>query len=88
MRRLINAPPGHAARRVAAALALILALPVLAGSASRQTGTVAGTITDQGTNAPIPSAQVMIVGTTRGALTNDQGKFTITGVTSGPAQSG
>jgi TonB-dependent starch-binding outer membrane protein SusC len=85
MRRLIAAPLGHAARRVAARLALVLALPLLATQAAAQTGTVSGTVTDQATGAPIPSAQVTIVGTTRGALTSDKGKYTIAGLPSGPA---
>ena len=70
MRRLISEPHGPAARRVAAALVLILALPVTAAVAAAQTGTVAGTVTDQASNAPVPSAQVTIVGTTRGTLSN------------------
>lgn len=88
MRRLINAPLGHAARRVAAALVWVLAIAVTASVAAAQagTGTVAGTVTDQGSGAPVPSAQVLIVGTTRGALTNNLGKYEIVGLPSGPIQ--
>jgi len=55
-------------------------------TAHAQTGTIAGTATDQGTNAPIPAAQIQIIGTTRGTLTGDDGKFRLTGVPSGTAQ--
>ena len=54
--------------------------------AAAQTGTVAGTVTDQGSSAPVPSAQVTIVGTTRGTLSNSQGHYEIAGLPTGPAQ--
>ena len=34
--------------------------------AHAQTGTIAGTVTDRAGNAPVPAAQVQIIGTTRG----------------------
>jgi TonB-dependent starch-binding outer membrane protein SusC len=86
MRSLNDVPHGRAARRVAAALCLLLALPITAVVAAAQTGTVSGTVSDQSNNAPIPSAQVVIVGTTRGTLSGSDGKYTIPGVPSGPAQ--
>jgi len=48
-----------------------------------QQGTITGKVTDQGTNAPVQSARVTIVGSTRGALTTDQGVYTLRGVAAG-----
>ena len=53
-----------------AGLALFVASPLL-GQAT--TGKVQGRVTDAATGAPIAGAQVRIVNTTFGNLTNDQG---------------
>jgi TonB-linked SusC/RagA family outer membrane protein len=50
---------------------------------AQDAGTISGVVIDAGTRAPIPSAQVQIVGTTRGATTGDDGRFRITGVRTG-----
>jgi TonB-linked SusC/RagA family outer membrane protein len=57
---------------------------LLPATALTQQGTITGRVTDQATNNPVPSAQVIIVGTTRGALTTDQGVYTLRGVAPGP----
>ena len=49
-----------------------------AQAGSRITGTVLGEA-----GQPLPGAQVTITSTTLGAVTNDQGKYTITGVSAG-----
>lgn len=59
-------------------------LPVAA--AAQTPGTVAGTVTDRATNQPIPNAQVVIVGTTLGTITNAQGEFQVAAVPSGARQ--
>jgi len=46
-------------------------------------GTVAGQVIDQTTQRPIQEAQVQIVGTTRGAMTDAQGRYSITSVPAG-----
>ena len=53
-------------------------------TALAQQGTISGKVTDQATSNPVPSAQVFIVGTTRGALTTDKGEYVLHGVTPGP----
>ena len=69
-------------RWFAAALALTLALvPALAEA--QGAGTVTGRVVDQASNAPISQAQVVVVGTTLGARTNDQGQYTIVDVPAG-----
>ena len=63
-----------------------LALSCLAGSgavANAQQATIAGRVTDRATNRPIDQVQVMVVGTTLGALTNAEGGYTIRGVPAG-----
>ena len=49
-----------------------------------QQGTISGRVIDKATNNPVPSAQVTIVGSTRGALTSDKGEYTLRGVNAGP----
>jgi TonB-dependent starch-binding outer membrane protein SusC len=46
-------------------------------------GTISGKVTDKATGNPVPSAQVSIVGTTRGALTSDKGEYTLRAVAPG-----
>lgn len=66
-----------------AALALAL-LP--AGARAQGGGTVSGTVRDQATQQPLQDAQVSVVGTQRGAATDQQGRFTISGVPAGTYQ--
>jgi len=56
---------------------------LLPTTALAQQGTITGKVTDEATNNPVPSAQVFIVGTTRGALTSEQGTYTLRGVAPG-----
>jgi hypothetical protein len=58
-----------------AALAIAL-LP--AGLSAQGDGTITGVVTDQATQQPVPGAQVVVVGTQRGAMTDGQGQFSIT----------
>ena len=50
--------------------ALAASSPVFA-----QTGTVSGTITSTDDGRPLSSVQVRLVGTTTGAITNDNGRY-------------
>ena len=65
-----------------AAMLLCMATPGRAQDA----GTITGVVTDAASKAPIASAQVQIVGTTRGATTGDDGRFRIAGVRAGSYQ--
>lgn len=61
---------------------LVLALmPSVA--AAQGTGAITGVVTDQTTQLPVPAAQVLLVGTQRGALTDQEGRFSISGVPAG-----
>ena len=54
--------------------------------AQEQVGAIAGRVIDRDTQQPIASAQVVIVGTQVGAVTDDRGEFRITRVTPGSRQ--
>jgi TonB-linked SusC/RagA family outer membrane protein len=62
--------------------ALALTLPQDSAQA-QATGVVRGTVTDSATQRPIPSAQVIILGSSRGAITSDAGTYAIRGVPAG-----
>jgi TonB-linked SusC/RagA family outer membrane protein len=67
-------------RFVMAALALVL-LPT--GLYAQGDGTITGVVTDQATQQPVPGAQVVVVGTQRGSMTDQDGRFSIAGVPPG-----
>lgn len=64
------------ARIVAPLLCLVLC--VNRASAQGATGTIRGRITDSVANTPIALVRVQVVGTTVGAVTNDDGRYTLT----------
>jgi TonB-linked SusC/RagA family outer membrane protein len=65
---------------------LLMALSAPASIAHAQaTGTIRGTVTDSTTQRGVPGVQVSIAGTTRGAVTNDDGVYTLTAVPAGTA---
>src|SRR5690606_25878560 len=65
-------------------LALVGLLPMFwASAAAAQQGTITGRITDQETGQPLASAQVVVVGTNIGAVTNVEGAYTLRGVPAG-----
>ena len=66
--------------RRAALLGAFVVCP--AGALSAQ-GTITGRVTDAASGQPIASAQVNVVNTAIGALTNDRGQYTIRGVLPG-----
>ena len=59
---------------------------VAAQQAEPTTGTVTGRITEVNSQRPLSDVQVLIVGTQRGAITNDQGDYRITGIALGAIQ--
>ncbi|MGQ0537387.1 MAG: TonB-dependent receptor domain-containing protein [Gemmatimonadaceae bacterium] len=62
--------------------ATLTALVVAPGAA--QTGTVAGTVTDRATGAPVAAARIHLVGVqTLGAATDDRGRFTLRNIPPG-----
>jgi outer membrane receptor protein involved in Fe transport len=63
-----------------ASLLLLLAAPTLA---AQETGTIEGTVRATGSGAPLSDVAVFVQGTTRGAMTDAQGKFRILAVPPG-----
>ena len=68
------------------ALSVLALLPLLgAPLAAQETGSVAGRVT-AATGQPLDGAQVEVVGTNRGGLTNAEGRYLVTGLQPGPAR--
>src|SRR5262245_6374791 len=61
---------------------VVTIVPALAAHA-QATGTITGRVTDRSTQQPIADAQVLIVGSTRGARTSDAGQYRLTTVPAG-----
>jgi hypothetical protein len=64
--------------------ALLLCVePNDARAQSATTGTISGAVVDDSTGAALPRVTVLVVEPTRGTLTDDRGRFVITGVPAG-----
>ena len=74
-------------RRAATLLALVASLSFAPASLTAQkvpaTGRVAGRVVDQTTGAPLADAAVQVVGTTRGAMTDADGRYAIHDIPAG-----
>jgi len=68
---------------LAAFCGLVVAAPA---GAQAQRGAVTGRVSEIGTNQPIPTAQVTVVGTNIGAVTGADGQYTLRGVPAGTAE--
>jgi TonB-dependent starch-binding outer membrane protein SusC len=66
------------------AAALVAAAVFPTNAIAQETGTVMGLVTSQETGQPVQGAQVRVVGTNLGTLTNAQGRFMIANVPQGP----
>ncbi|UCH83952.1 MAG: TonB-dependent receptor [Candidatus Latescibacterota bacterium] len=67
-------------RPLAGALLMIALLCMASTSVLAQTGQISGTVVDSKTKQPLGYANIVIVGTTKGAMTLEDGKFNLTGV--------
>lgn len=68
-------------RRIVRGLGAVVLSLLLAGPGVAQGGgTIAGQVTDAATQEPLIGVQVMLAGTTRSTLTNDAGRYLLTGV--------
>ena len=66
---------------VAGLIAAAFLAPAMA--AAQGSASISGTITDSASGRPIPSVQVTILGTTRGAMTDDAGRYALRGLNDG-----
>lgn len=84
--RILNSLSTTAARRLAGVrglvplAALVAAHLAAAGPAQAQAGEIAGTVTAVGTAEPLAGAQVVVAGGSQRAVTDDRGRFRITGI--------
>jgi TonB-linked SusC/RagA family outer membrane protein len=69
-------------RRASVFLLVLLGLP-LSLAAQGTTGTITGIVTAQDTRAPVQGVNVFVVGTSRNAVTDAQGRYAITNVEAG-----
>ncbi len=60
-----------------------LLLFTVAGAVAQNSGTVEGTVTDEETGELMPGVNVSLMGTTKGAATDESGKYRITGIAEG-----
>ncbi len=63
-----------------AGAALVLLPP---GASGQNVGTITGTITSQDNNQPLTGVQVFVAGTSRGTISNQQGRYVLPGVPAG-----
>ena len=77
----------RSATRLLAALSL-LGATAFGGTAhaQQQTGTITGRVVEATSGGPVPAVQVSVVGTTLGAITAQNGEFTIRNVPAGQAR--
>jgi TonB-linked SusC/RagA family outer membrane protein len=52
-------------------------------AAAQGTASISGTVSDSASGRPIPSVQVLVTGTTRGAITDESGRYTLRGLSGG-----
>jgi TonB-dependent starch-binding outer membrane protein SusC len=73
-------------RTLRLALATAVSLFAYAVPAAAQDGVITGHVVDATSRAPVPTAQIQLVGTTRGTVTADDGTFRIAGIRPGQYQ--
>ncbi len=73
----------HRLARILATALQVGLLAVLTSAGVRADGRITGQVTDRDTGEPLPGANVILVGTSKGAATDIDGRFTIVGVPAG-----
>lgn len=69
-----------------ALVSAFIGAPALAHAQQVAGGAITGSVVDAATKAPIPSAQIQVVGSSRGIVAGDDGKFRITNIRPGTYQ--
>jgi TonB-linked SusC/RagA family outer membrane protein len=64
-------------------LGALAALCILALPAAAQSGTIRGSVTDSASQRGVPGVSITVAGSTRGAVTDDDGRFTVRDVPAG-----
>jgi len=78
----------HLVRKLLVLCATVCGMSVWISATARAQdgGTISGRVVDGTTSAPIPSAQIQIVGTARGGVTAEDGRFRVVNVRAGTYQ--
>ncbi|MDF2774908.1 MAG: putative outer membrane protein, partial [Geminicoccaceae bacterium] len=71
------------ARQLVKASLLVGAIPWALAAQQPTQGTISGRAVEAATQRPLPDVQVSVVGTQRGAITNEQGEYRIVNLTPG-----
>src|SRR5689334_8160063 len=80
-------PEGINMRKVVRLLATVFLLTLTPALLSAQAnGTISGRVIDRATQLPVQGAQVIVVGTQRGTQTDQEGRYTISGLPEGSYQ--
>src|SRR5580704_14488749 len=66
--------------RLSVQSAVLIAAPVGA-----QRGSIVGHVTEKASGAPVPAAEIVIAGTTRGAVAGSDGRYQVLSLPAGPA---
>lgn len=82
-----NVPPGFVLRFVVTVVSLVVlplaAAPSVGAQASASSGGITGVVIDRSSGLPLSEAGVQIVGTRLGAITGEDGRYTIVGIPAG-----
>lgn len=80
----VQTPPARARFGRSLAGFVLVALVVVAPASAQQTGSITGMITDRSGGQALNGVQVSVDGSSRGALTDARGRYTIQAVPAGP----
>src|SRR5262245_65012904 len=83
--RVLPALLGHSILHVIL-LVILLAAAAVPGAFAQSTGTIKGKMIDKDTKGPLPFGNVVVVGTTLGAMTREDGTFVLPNVPVGVYQ--
>ena len=70
-------------RRIVGFVATLFLLALPASLVAQGNGTITGRVIDRASQLPVQGAQVRVLGTTRGVLTDQEGRYSITGLPAG-----
>lgn len=80
----MNQSVGSLLRRCTVVAGLVLGTTAVARA--QEPGTITGRVIDAASNTPVAAAQIVLVGTTRGVVAGDDGRFRIAGIRPGQYQ--
>ena len=70
-------------RYILATVAIVVALVAPNRAGAQGSATIAGTVSDSSTQQPVPGVQITVVGTARGTITDEGGRYALRGLPPG-----